>query len=437
MHAGLAGLLITLSIIQAADSPQAVIDKAIQARGGQDQLAQIKAFQAKIKGHIYVEGAALPFTATIQSQLPGQYKHVMDFQWDGEAWKQIQVYAGDKAWIKVNDRPRDLERIAEGLQRARYAERLTSLVILKDKSYQLNSLGDSKIEGQDVVGVLVNAAKKTPVKMFFDKSTGLLVKTEHRQKDPSNPMGDEITQESFYRDYRAPDTTAADEQILKTARIESTDPALLEYFRRRVAPPLDVEKVRALIRQLGDDSFEVREKASQALIAVGEPAVPFLREAAKSTDPEVVRRADRCLQAILKDPAQRETEAITTIAAARMLARKRPTGAAEALMAFLPRAASPEVDREVRYALRVLAKSNGQPDPALTKSLEDKDPRRRQAAAEALGRAPLPPGSRLLLPDVKYPMKGTILREGKKFMEWEVLEVIFLNHIDDKEFAMP
>jgi HEAT repeat protein len=130
-------------------------------------------------------------------------------------------------------------------------------------------------------------------------------------------------------------------------------------------------------------------------------------------------------------------EAATTIAAARMLARKKPVGAVETLLAFLPRAASPEVDREIRYALRVLAKTNGQPDPTLTKALEDKDPRRRQAAAEALGRAPLPPGSRLLLPDIKYPMKGTVLREGRKFMEWEVQEVIFLNHIDDKEFAMP
>jgi len=49
----------------------------------------------------------------------------------------------------------------------------------------------------------------------------------------------------------------------------------------------------------------------------------------------------------------------------------------------------------------------------------------------------LPPGSRLLLPDVKYPMKGAVFRDGKKFMDWEVLDVIFLNHIDDKEFTMP
>ena len=124
MHAGFAGLFLTLLIAEAADSPQAVIDKAIQARGGQVQLAQIQAFQAKIKGHIYVQNAALPFTAIILSQLPNQYKHVMDYQRDGQIWKQLQVYSGDKAWIKVNDEPQDLQAINEALQRARYAERL-------------------------------------------------------------------------------------------------------------------------------------------------------------------------------------------------------------------------------------------------------------------------------------------------------------------------
>jgi hypothetical protein len=437
MQTGLVSLLFTLSISQGAESPQAIIDKAVAARGGQEQLAPIKAFQAKVKGHIYVQETALPFTATIQSQLPGQYKHVMDYQRSGQPWIQVQIYSGGKALIKVNDEPQDLEQLAEHLQRGRYAERLTSLTILKDKTYQLSALDDSKVEGQGVVGVLVTAPKKTPVKLLFDKSTGLLMKTEHQQKDPRNPDGGEIIQETVYSDYRVPDTTAADEQILKNARIDSEGPALVEYFRRYVATPLDMEKVRLLIRQLGDDSFEVREKATQALIKMGEPAVPFLRQAAKSTDPEVVRRAERCLQAIVKEPAQRETEAATTMAAARMLARKKPAGAAEVLLAYLPRASSPEIDREVRFALRVLAKSHNPADPALLKALEDKDPRLRQAAAEALGRAPLPPGSRLLLPDVKWPMKGAVLRDGKKFMDWEVLEVLFLNHIDDKEFAVP
>ena len=436
MGAAFANLLLTLLIIQAAGSPETIIDQAIKARGGADQLGQIKAFQAKTKGHIYVGESALSFTATIQSQLPDQYKHVMDYLRNGQVMKQIQVYAGNKAWIHINEQPQELDaQLLEALLTLRYAERLNNPALLKDKTYQLSSLGDSKVEGHDVAGVLIATVKKPPVKLFFDKSTGLLVKEEHRQTDPRSR--EEMTQESFYSDYRIPDTTAADEQVLKAARIETNGPALLEYVRRRIAAPLDADKVRALIRQLGDDSFEIREKATQALIALGEPAAPFLQPAAKSTDLEVARRAERCLQAIIKDPARRQTEAATTIAAIRLLAKKKPPGTTEALLALFSQPSSVEIEREIRFALRILGKSDGQPDPVLAKAIEDKDPRRRQAAAEALGRAPLPPGSRLLLPNVAYPMKGVVLRDGKKFMDWEVLDVIFLNHIDDKEFVMP
>src|SRR5260370_13308473 len=83
MGAAFANLLLTLWIIHAADSPQTIIDQAIKARGGSDQLGQIKAFQAKTKGHIYVGESALSFTTTIQSQLPDQYTHVIDYQRDG------------------------------------------------------------------------------------------------------------------------------------------------------------------------------------------------------------------------------------------------------------------------------------------------------------------------------------------------------------------
>jgi HEAT repeat protein len=211
----------------------------------------------------------------------------------------------------------------------------------------------------------------------------------------------------------------------------------LDYIRRRVPAPVDGEKIKALIRQLGDDSFETREKATLALIAVGKPAVPFLQAAVKNPDLEVARRAERCLKAIIKDPTLQAAETTTTIAVIRTLAKKRTAEATEALLSFFSQSSNAEIDREIRFALQIIAKSDGRPDPVLTKALKDKDPRRRQAAAEALGRAPLPPGSRLLLPDVTYPMKGAILRDGKKFMDWEVLDVIFLNHIDDKEFTLP
>ena len=437
MRAGLFGLfLAVLLLAQEADSPQSVVDKAIQARGGEKQLAQCKAVVVKVHGHIYRPDATFAFVATIYSQLPDQYKHVMVYQQDGESITQIQVYSGKHVWIKVGNDLRGLEApIMEALQRGRYAERLTQLTILKDKAYTLASLGDFKVADSQAVGLLVTAGKNPPVNLFFDKTTGLLVKTEHRQMDPLSHK--EITQESYYTDYRIPDTAAADEAILQYARIDTQGPALLKYLQKFKASGVEPDHIRALIRQLGDDSFEVREKATHALIALGEGAVPFLQQAIKSTDLEVVRRAERCLRALQKDPAKQQSDEYIWIAIARTLVRKKVAGAVEALLAFLPQASSPEVEREVRFALTLLARAEGRPDPTLVKALEDKDARRRQAAAEALGRSPPPPGSRLFLPDVKYPMHGTTFRDGRKFMEWDVREIIFLNKLDDKEFAKP
>lgn len=51
-------------------------------------------------------------------------------------------------------------------------------------------------------------------------------------------------------------------------------------------------KIASLIKQLGDDEFLVREAASAALEAIGEPALDALRKAAASTkDAEIQIRA--------------------------------------------------------------------------------------------------------------------------------------------------
>jgi hypothetical protein len=54
----------------------------------------------------------------------------------------------------------------------------------------------------------------------------------------------------------------------------------------------DVAAVEKLIRDLGDDSFEVRESASTKLALIGERALPLLEKALQSDDAEVRRRAE-------------------------------------------------------------------------------------------------------------------------------------------------
>src|SRR5262249_17395076 len=70
-----------------------------------------------------------------------------------------------------------------------------------------------------------------------------------------------------------------DEKILKAVNVDTTDQALLNYLRSRTLTEVDQEKVKTLIRQLGDDSFQIREKASAGLLALGPAVEPMLRKA--------------------------------------------------------------------------------------------------------------------------------------------------------------
>jgi hypothetical protein len=70
----------------------------------------------------------------------------------------------------------------------------------------------------------------------------------------------------------------------------------------------DVAAVKRLIRDLDDDEYDVRESASAKLALIGEPALPFVEQAAKATDPEVRKRATRLLTEIraLRDLRRKE-----------------------------------------------------------------------------------------------------------------------------------
>jgi hypothetical protein len=178
------------------------------------------------------------------------------------------------------------------------------------------------------------------------------------------------------------DSTAADEQILKAARVGTDGPALLEFFRKRTITDAVREKIQGLIRQLGDDSFEVREKATAALIDAGSPALPALRVAARDADLEISRRAQECLRQIV----EKGTATALPAAAARLLAVRKPAGATEVLLGYLASADNATGAEEVRNALAALAVRDGQPDRALVEALTDRLAIRRAAAAEALCR---------------------------------------------------
>ncbi len=171
---------------------------------------------------------------------------------------------------------------------------------------------------------------------------------------------------------------------LRTVRengMKGDGPDLLEYFRKRTLKAPDPKEISALVKKLGDEEFTVREKAFSALIGLGAAAVPGLKEGESDPDLEVKKRV-----ADLKARIDTKSEPILQAAVARVIAKIKPEGAADVLMAFLPLASDPMVIDEICKTLGAVASRNGAVEPILTKSLTDANPLKRGAAGEALVR---------------------------------------------------
>src|SRR5438552_5613976 len=153
---------------------------------------------------------------------------------------------------------------------------------------------------------------------------------------------------------------ASDERVLREARVPTDGPGLLRFLRGRTADAADEARLKALVRQLGDDSFAKREQATAQLVAAGARAKPFLKQAEHDSDLEVAHRARECRQRI----EQGSTSAVLA-AAVRALARQRPAGAAQVLLNYLPAAEDESVAEEARVALAALAVRDGRAEPAL------------------------------------------------------------------------
>jgi hypothetical protein len=174
---------------------------------------------------------------------------------------------------------------------------------------------------------------------------------------------------------------ATDEQRLQNAKIKSDGESLLAFFRERTVR-VDQAEIRNLVKQLSHRSYAVRERATNGLISLGAKAVSQLKEATRSDDLEVRRRAENCLRQI-----QNNSNPQLTAAAGRMLALRKPAGAAQALLDFLPAVMEDDALRELHGALAKLTLRDGKVEPCVLKALDDRDSVRRAAAAVALCKA--------------------------------------------------
>ena len=203
------------------------------------------------------------------------------------------------------------------------------------------------------------------------------------------------------------------EELLKKEHVVTDGPGLLAFFKARTLTQTEQDRLNAAIDKLGDDDFEVREKASTDLTAAGRLALAYLKPALEAKDIEIVCRARRCIEDI-----NRIQESALIPAAARLLAVRRPDGATETLLACVPWLDDESTHEAVFQALVSLGLKDGVADPALIAAAKDKAPARRAAAAFVLarGNAESRQAATPLLADadarVRYHAASSLLRSG-------------------------
>ncbi|HWY86190.1 MAG TPA: HEAT repeat domain-containing protein [Gemmataceae bacterium] len=213
-----------------------------------------------------------------------------------------------------------------------------------------------------------------------------------------------------------------DQKLLRRRGLGVDGPALLDYFKKRTFRETNPREVSVLIVQLGDEDFEVREHAYDRLLTLGGGALAGIKEAEKSKDAEVNRRADE-----LRRRIEAKAEPNLQAAAARLIATTRPAGAAEVLLNYLPFAADQQVTDELCKSLAAVAVVAGKLEPCVVEALADKVPVKRAAAAEACARARLAdqlPVVRGLLHDADPSVRLRVALALVPLKEREILPVL-------------
>jgi hypothetical protein len=207
---GLTVALVAAGAAAADDKATAVVKKAIEAHGGADALNKYKAGKMTMKGEISVLGMDLEFTGSLSYVTPDRYKLLMSTEIMGQKMDIQQVVKGDQAKSTImvggmtipapgGDAEKDELKTAAALQEA---EQLTPL--LDEKRFTIKAGDEADVNGKKAAAVVVQPkATKKEITMFFDKESGLLVKTAHKGQGPGEDgQPKEVDEESFASDYK-------------------------------------------------------------------------------------------------------------------------------------------------------------------------------------------------------------------------------------------
>lgn len=196
------GLLLGLGwAARAQDNDvRGLLDRAIQAMGGEEKIAKYKAGRIKAKGKLEILGG-IEFTQEAVFQIPNKLRSNLEMEIMGNKVNVITLYDGKKGALQVNGQNIENDMVTEAMREGAYQAGVFRLLPLRDsKEFEVTTLGEIQVGGKPALGLRVAKKDHPDINMYFDKKSTLLVKMEYRTKDPMS--GQEVTEEKVITEYQ-------------------------------------------------------------------------------------------------------------------------------------------------------------------------------------------------------------------------------------------
>jgi hypothetical protein len=194
--------LVGVGVLRADDQAEirTIIEKVIQAAGGEAKFTGVKAMTWKSKEMFRGPRGAISGTRATSIQWPDQFWTEGIYEIEGTKTKRIMVLNGDKGWMKEGDRALELdnERVADLKERNYINELIYVPLSLKDKTKKLSLRGEVKVGDRTTVVLKVAQPNHRDAYLYFDKETWLPLKARMTR----SAEGVESSLEMYFSDHK-------------------------------------------------------------------------------------------------------------------------------------------------------------------------------------------------------------------------------------------
>jgi hypothetical protein len=180
---------------------KAIVEKAIKALGGEEKLKKAGSFSWKAKGTISFGGNDNAFTSSATVEGLNHYRGEFEGEFGGNKIHGVTIVNEDKGWRKFGDMKMDFDKDAlENEKRTVYLQVIPATILpLTKKEFKVKAAGEEKVGDKQAAVIEVTAPDKKDFKLYFDKESGLPIKTVAKVV---GFMGDEFTQETTLSGYK-------------------------------------------------------------------------------------------------------------------------------------------------------------------------------------------------------------------------------------------